>query len=192
MTFYSTILQFGASAATVVYGFHTAINNVGAYQGTFFQCVLAQQVRSGYSEINVSRLSMAHCVFEGLVIKQQNMLYIFVRDSYLEAFLESSVNLDSVKVINSEVKFENVAEGSSTITIGTFYVNPDAVCSFAEGALLSVTIKDLRLHYVMYSKDGGQTMSRSSVGATHYGILKYLNFEQTYSPDRYMWIPMNI
>ena len=89
-------------------------------------------------------------------------------------------------ICRSKVEFISKEGDTSTQTINT--VVTDAVSDVTFNNKWTITYNKIR-NNIMYSTDGGVTMSKDSTGATHYGITIDGSVD-SYEVTNYMWFPM--
>lgn len=141
-------------------------------------CNLSSCKLSGKPEINKSKLvnpnidditelHLIHCdVQRAIVSENKTLTRLLIKDSYFH--------------------YEDTDSNSSTLTITTLYSDAISLISATNSPKLVIPTRNMN---IVYSTDGGTTISNDPTGATHYGICK--NLARTLLENsNYMWFPM--
>lgn len=186
LTLNSTIMQFGASEGTSIVGICSCIGNVGAYDARFVGCGQISKLIEEIPEININSLQIRNCDFQ-MKSNKVSMEKIIIDDSISVIMMDGAIGIDRFVARNSYINLRS--DTTATITITNNWISPNTVFNTDADVIWSPTT-DHTMCYIMYSTDGGTTMSNDPTGATHYGILKKLPDNEDYFTSYYMWFPM--
>lgn len=157
----------------------SVIGSTSTRTPVLISCCILNCKLGGHPDINNSELFipniddttgllLTHCVVRG-------------------ARISGNKTLPLLKLKNSYFEYNDSASDSSTLIITT--LDSDAISSiFATYYSANIVIPTRNMN-IVYSTDGGTTMSNDPTAATHYGVCKDLT-KTTVDVSNYMWFPM--